>query len=135
MFKSNGPHPKVSLGRGSFNRKCKWCDINTVCLHFQEISGEIWNGLSLKWENLIEKENLSQRIIFSYKLRSNNEVKFVKTSSVQCANAQFLLVAPPKPRCGGYCHRSSKYCGRVVPMPCKPIASSKGQQGPGGPKS
>ena len=57
MFKGNGPHPKVSLGRGSFNRKCKWCDINTVCLHFQEISGEIWNGLSLKWANLIEKEN------------------------------------------------------------------------------
>ena len=82
-------------------------------------------------QNLLKKTNKLKNHIHLPAIRSNlsinNEVKFIKTSSVQCANAQFLLVAPPKPRCGGYCHRRSKYCGRVVPMPCKPTASSKGQ--------
>ena len=40
VYTSNCPHFKVSLGRGSFNRKCKWCDINTVCLQFHTSQGK-----------------------------------------------------------------------------------------------
>ena len=44
---------------------------------------------------LVAPENLFKKTwVKESNSLTNNEVKFVKTSSVQCANAQFLLVAP-----------------------------------------